>query len=163
MSKKSNKTRCTLHGEHKLYCCGAKVAVSERGVRVLSKPTVEYCPSHQSLYGIRQIDARTVKESVEKKIGYFGFCCRNRNFDAEPIVAYGASEMMKIWLQKKLTDCAVVVCEGAGTVITSNGELVQAIGARLTGIIETSPIAEVIEHIDADGGVVLDKCAARID
>jgi len=84
------------------------------------------------------------------KIAGFGFCCGNRAFDAEPIVAYGASEMMRIWLDKGLIDCAVVVCEGAGTVITAKSELVQSIGARLTGIIKTSPIHETIEHIKAE-------------
>lgn len=163
MSKISKAARSQCCGEHEVYCCGARVAVSEKGVRVLSEPTVEYCPLHKSLYGIKEINAKTVKRSVERKITHFGFCCRNRSFHAEPIVAYGASEMIKLWLEKKLIDCAVVVCEGAGTVITSNGELVQAIGARLTGIIKTSPISEVIEHIEANGGTVLDKYVAGID
>jgi putative methanogenesis marker protein 8 len=84
-------------------------------------------------------------------------------FDAEPVVAYGASEMMRVWLEKGLIDCAVVVCEGAGTVMSSNGKLVQAIGARLTGIVKTSPISDVIEHIEAEGGIILDRATARID
>jgi putative methanogenesis marker protein 8 len=71
--------------------------------------------------------------------------------------------MMNIWLDEGLIDCAVVVCEGAGTVVTSNGKLVQGIGARLTGIIKTSPIVETIEHIERCGGVILDKADARID
>jgi putative methanogenesis marker protein 8 len=62
-----------------------------------------------------------------------------------------------------LIDCAVVVCEGAGTVITTNSKLVQGIGARLTGIIRTSPIQEVVEKIRQNGGVVLDEASARID
>jgi hypothetical protein len=82
------------------------------GLEVLTEPTVEYCPR------------------VEKKISGYGFCCQNRAFGAEPIVAHGASEMMQVWLEKDLIDCAVVVCEGAGAVITSNGKLVQAISAR---------------------------------
>jgi putative methanogenesis marker protein 8 len=150
-------------GEHEVYCCGARVRISEEGVEVLSEPTVEYCPLHEVLYGTKKIDANSVKKSVEKKIAGHGFCCRSRAFDAEPIVAYGASEMMRVWLEKGLIDCAVVVCEGAGTVITSNGRLVQAIGARLTGIIKTSPIREVVERVKADGGIVLDDVAARID
>jgi putative methanogenesis marker protein 8 len=153
-----------VKGEHEIYCCGARVRISEKGVQVLTKPTVEYCPLHEALYGTKQIDVEAVRKSVEMKIAGSGFCCANRNFDAEPIVAYGASEMMHVWLKKKkLIDCAVVVCEGAGTVLTSNGELVQSIGARLTGIIKTSPIKETIEHIEEDGGVVLDKATARID
>jgi putative methanogenesis marker protein 8 len=73
------------------------------------------------------------------------------------------SEMMSVWLEKRLIDCAVVVCDGAGTVITSNDKLVQGIGARLTGIIKTSPIPETIEHIETCGAVVLDRANARID
>ncbi|MFZ0966077.1 MAG: methanogenesis marker 8 protein [Candidatus Bathyarchaeia archaeon] len=152
-----------VKGEHEIYCCGARVRISEKGVEVLTEPTVEYCPLHEVLYGTKKIDGEAVRKSVEMKIAGFGFCCGNRNFDAESIVAYGASEMMHVWLQKELIDCAVVVCEGAGTVITHNGELVQSIGARLTGIIRTSPIKEIIERVKADGGVVLDKASARID
>ena len=152
-----------VKGEHEIYCCGARVRISEKGIEVLSEPLVEHCPLHEALYGTKHIDVEAVRKSVKTKIAGFGFCCRNRVFDAEPIVAYGASEMMRVWLEKKLVDCAVVVCEGAGTVITTNGRLVQGIGARLTGIIKTSPVREVIERIGADGGVVLDKASARID
>jgi putative methanogenesis marker protein 8 len=152
-----------VKGEHEIYCCGARVRISEKGVEVLTEPTVEYCPLHEALYGTKKIDVEAVRKTVEMKIADFGFCCANRDFDAEPIVVYGASEMMRVWLEKGLVDCAVVVCEGAGTVITHNGELVQSIGARLTGIIKTSPIKEIIERVEADGGVVLDKASARID
>jgi putative methanogenesis marker protein 8 len=115
------------------------------------------------LYGAKKIDAKAVQNSLKQKIKRFGFCCRNRCFDADPTVVYGASEMMNVWLDRGLIDCAVVVCEGAGTVLTSNGELVQGIGARLTGIVKTSPIEETIEHVEQCGGVILDKTGARID
>jgi putative methanogenesis marker protein 8 len=152
-----------VKGKHEIYCCGARVQISEKGVEVLSEPLIEYCPLHEALYGTKQIDVEAVRKSVEMKIAGFGFCCGNRTFDAKPIVAYGASEMMQIWLEKGLIDCAVVVCEGAGTVITANSKLVQAIGARLTGIIKTSPIHEIIEQIEAEGGILLGKTNALID
>ena len=152
-----------VKGEHEIYCCGARVKISEKRVEVLTDPTVKYCPLHEALYGTKQIDADAVQKSVEMKIAGFGFCCANRIFNAEPVVAYGASEMMHVWLEKRFVDCAVVVCEGAGTVIVNKGRLVQAIGARLTGIIRTSPVKEIIESIEANGGVVLDKTRARID
>ena len=129
-----------VKGEHEIYCCGARVRISERSIEVLGEPSVEHCPLHEALYGTKHIDVEAVRKSVKIKIAGFGFCCGDRVFDAEPIVAYGASEMMRVWLEKKLVDCAVVVCEGAGTVITTNGKLVQGIGARLTGIIKTSPV-----------------------
>ncbi|MEM3536371.1 MAG: DUF2099 family protein [Candidatus Bathyarchaeia archaeon] len=152
-----------VEGEHEIYCCGARVRISKKGVEVLSEPTIEYCPLHEALYGTKKVDVAAVRKSVETKVVSFGFCCEERSFNAEPVVAYGASEMIRVWLEKKLIDCAVVVCEGAGTVITTNGELAQAIGARLTGIIKTTPIKAIIERIEACGGVVLDKFSARID
>lgn len=152
-----------VSGEHEIYCCGARVRISEKGVEVLTEPTVEYCPLHEALYGSKTIDLESVQKSVEKKIAGYGFCCARRVFDSESVVAYGASEMMRVWLEKGLVDCAVIVCEGAGTVITANGSLVQAIGARLTGIIKTSPIKEIIEYIEASDGIVLDKTSARIN
>jgi putative methanogenesis marker protein 8 len=152
-----------VSGKHEIYCCGARVRISEKGVEVLSEPTVEYCPLHEALYGAKKIDSEAVRKSVEMKIASFGFCCGSRVFEGEPVVAYGASEMMRVWLENGLVDCAVVVCEGAGTVVTSNGALVQEIGARLTGIVKTSPIQKVIKRIEVDGGVVLDRASARID
>jgi len=139
------------------------VRISPKGVEVLTEPLVDYCPLHEALYGTKHIDRDVVRRSVEKKIEGYGFCCQDRLFEAEPIVAYGASEMMRVWLEKGLIECAVVVCEGAGTVIATKGKLVQTIGARLTGIIRTSPIQETIEQVEADGGVILDKISARID
>ncbi|MGQ9640550.1 MAG: methanogenesis marker 8 protein [Candidatus Bathycorpusculaceae bacterium] len=152
-----------VKGEHEIYCCGARVRVTKKSIEVLSEPMIEHCPLHEAIYGTKRIDVEAVKKSVEMKVAGFGFCCENRVFDAEPLVPYGASEMMQFWLDNGLVDCAVIVCEGAGTVIAKSGKLVQAIGARLTGIIRTSPIPKIIEHIEAEGGVVLDKTSAKID
>jgi putative methanogenesis marker protein 8 len=152
-----------VKGEHEIYCCGACVRISEKGVRVLTEPLVDHCPLHEAMYGTKHIDREAVRKSVEMKIAGYGFCCKNRTFDAESVVAYGASEMMHVWLEKKLIDCAVVVCEGAGTVITTNGGLVQSIGARLTGIVKTSPVQGIIKRIEAEDGVILDRANARID
>ena len=114
------KRTCPPAGKHEIFCCGSHVQISESGVQILTKPLLEYCPLHESLYGTQRINAESVRKSVEEKITDWGFCCRNRCFDAEPVVAYGASEMMQVRLEKGLIDCAVVACEGAGTVITSS-------------------------------------------
>ena len=161
--RKSERVCDQVCGTHAINCCGSKVQISRQGVNVLTEPLVKFCPLHASLYGSTEIDAATVKNSVERKIKMYGFCCRNRRFDDDPMVAYGASEMMSLWLDKGLIDCGVVVCEGAGTVLTANGKLIQGIGARLTGIIKTSPVKDVIEHIKENEGAVLDEVNARID
>jgi len=105
----------------------------------------------------------SVKKTVEFKMRNYGFCCQHRVFDDAVIVSYGASEIIKTCIETKLLDCAVIVCEGAGTVITSNHSLVQGIGAHLTGIIETSPVRQIAQHIQAQRGSILDLETAKID
>jgi len=149
--------------EHLIQCCGAKVRIHGTEVEVLNEPRIHSCPLHESLYGFKEMDKEAVKKTVEFKMQTHGFCCQHRVFDDAIVVPYGASEIMKTCMEASLLDCAVVVCEGAGTVITSNPSLVQEIGAHLTGIIKTSPIRKIIHHIKANNGSVLDASSAKID
>jgi len=149
--------------EHIIQCCGARVRICGEKVDVLSEPRIRHCPLHESLYGLKVIDKEAVKKTVETKMQTHGFCCQHRVFDDTIIVPYGASEVIKTCMESKLLDCAVVVCEGAGTVVTSNPSLVQGIGAHLTGIMKTSPITEIIQHIQTNQGSVLDLTTAKID
>jgi putative methanogenesis marker protein 8 len=109
------------------------------------------------------MDKEAVKQTVEFKRQEFGFCCDHRSFSDSLVVSYGASEIIKTCMESGLFDCAVVVCEGAGTVMTSNSSLVQEIGAHLTGIIRTSPVKGITRHICDSGGLILDAETARIN
>jgi putative methanogenesis marker protein 8 len=149
--------------EHIVQCCGAKVRVKGDNVEVLSEPRIHHCPLHESLYGTKVFDKDAVKKTVEIKMKRCGFCCKHRVFDDAIVVPYGASEIIKTCMETRVFDCAVVVCEGAGTVVTSNPSLVQSIGAHLTGTIETSPIPEVIKHIQKSRGAVLSIETAKIN
>ena len=62
-----------------------------------------------------------------------------------------------------MLDCAVTVCEGAGTVLAWEPGLVQGIGAIMTGVLETSPMREVVSYVREHGGEPLDSSSARID
>ena len=150
-------------GEHEIYCCGARVLIKDRKVEVLSEPRITYCPFHEALYGIKKIDRETVKRSVEMKIREFGICCEQRIFDNSQVVPYGSSEVISTCMKMGLLECAVTVCDGAGTTITANPDLVQEIGARLTGIVKTSPVKNIIKHIKENKGFILDGKTARID
>ena len=152
-----------MKGEHLIQCCGAKVRIQGQSVEVLTEPRIHNCPLHESLYGFKVMNKEAVRKTVEFKMRNHGFCCQHRVFDNAVVVSYGASEIIKTCMEAKLLDCAVVVCEGAGTVIRSDPSLVQGIGAYLTGIIETSPIKQIIRHIQAQGGLILDSKTAKID
>jgi len=146
-----------------IQCCGARVRICGERVEVVSEPRIQHCPLHESLYGLKVIDREAVKKTVETKMQTYGFCCQHRTFNDSTVVPYGASEVIKTCIETKLLDCAVVACEGAGTVITSSPSLVQGIGAHLTGIIKTSPIKGIIQHIKKNNGSVLDSTTAKID
>ena len=146
-----------------IQCCGAKVAVKGREVEVLGEPQIHSCPLHESLYGFKVMNKEAVRKTVEFKMRNYGFCCQHRIFDDAIVVSYGASEIIKTCIEAKLLGCAVTVCEGAGTIVTSNPSLVQGVGAHLTGIIRTSPVAQILRHIRAQGGSILDSKTAKID
>lgn len=124
---------------------------------------VVYCPLLESMYGIREVDADVVKHIVEKKVQVFGFCCKHRLFDSSMVVPYGSSEIISVCMNLKLIDCGIVVCDGVGTVVTSNPRLIQGIGARLTGIIRTSPIKSIADYVKGMGDIAINESTAKID
>lgn len=141
--------------------CSSFVAVSNGKVIKVSDPYMEYCPLANMLGLEGQRDKELMKRNIigymERKIDEFGFFTEKRVLDVEGIaIPYGASEMMMYDLAGKKggTDAAVVVCDGAGTVITPNPYLVQDIGARMNGLFYTSPIDKVIRGIEQRGGRV---------
>lgn len=150
-------------GEHEFYCCGAHVLLKNGKIKLLTKPKVIYCPLFEALYDVKEIDENAVKFAIETKIREFGFCCEHRAFDNSMVVPYGSSEIISTCMREGLLDCAVTVCEGAGTVITGNPSLVQEIGARLTGIVRTTPIKTIMEYLKNNGGIILEESTAKID
>ena len=137
---------------HVLRFFSAFVAVSKGKTVGLKGPFLEYCPLVKMLYGDIKYSAdikAVVKELVEKKISEFGFFTPHRKFNITKIaVPFGASEMLMYALRKKVIDAAVVVCDGAGSVITAKPEIVQGIGARMNGLFYTTRIPEIINHLE---------------
>ncbi len=154
---------------HITRMCSSLVAISRGKVIKLTEPKMKYCPLAESFYNIpKDIDLDTLKativEAVEWKISQLGSFTDVRQLYRRSIaVPYGASEMMMYDLEKKRTEAAVIVCDGAGTVITDNPYLVQGIGARMNGVFYTSPLKKVIDEIKEHRGMVLFPETAKID
>ena len=89
---------------------------------------------------------------MRKHIEEFGMYSPNRvlEMDQKP-VSFGASEIIMDAMTEGLVDVAVVVCEGAGTVIIARPEVLQAVGAHMTGLISTQPIREIQEGLKQRG------------
>jgi putative methanogenesis marker protein 8 len=88
---------------------------------------------------------------------------RREVLDNREFVGFGASEILSFGLHAGLIDAVVLACDGAGTVIVTKPALVQGIGGRMSGLVSTSPIPEVMDRIEANGGIVLDRDSAAMD
>jgi putative methanogenesis marker protein 8 len=122
-----------------------------RFLRRFARPVIEITPE-------------TVKENIEHRIRSFGMCGPDRQLlMSGDFVGFGASELISFGLSSGVFDAAVIACEGAGTVIASTPDLVQGIGGRMSGLVRTSPIPEVIAGIELNGGIVPFRENARID
>lgn len=138
-----------------------RVVVENGKVIEVGRPLLKYCPLWAKIRGIKELNEKAVKANVEFRIQDFGMCTVDREVELEVFVGFGASETFMTALHRVLLDATVTVCEGAGTVITSNPALVQGIGARLSGVIETTPVEGIIKKIREKGGEILDP--PRID
>ncbi|MGZ4914246.1 MAG: methanogenesis marker 8 protein [Halobacteriota archaeon] len=149
---------------HVLEALGRAYVVVEDGhVVEVGEPVIEQCPIFKKARGIEHIDKQAIKDNIEFRIRDFGMCTEDRQIEMEVFVGFGASEVMMTGLRRGLIDASISVCEGVGTIITSNPSLTQGIGARISGIIETSLIPKLRNRIEAKGGLVLDRKSAIIN
>jgi putative methanogenesis marker protein 8 len=145
---------------HVLRFYSSFVTVSGGKVVRVVGPYLKFCPLARSLYcEIRELKdpplsavKKAIKSVVEKKISEFGFFTEGRELSAREIaIPYGASEIMMRAMAKNIIDAAVIVCDGAGTVIALKPGIVQGIGARMNGIFHTSPIGRIQKKLKVEG------------
>jgi putative methanogenesis marker protein 8 len=141
----------------------SRVVVEDGRVVEVGESLINYCPIFAKAHGIQQIDPDVVKANIEFRIRDFSMCTGERDIEMEIFVGFGASEVMMTGLRRKLIDASVTVCEGVGTVITSSPTLTQGIGARISGVIETSLIPKLKRRVEQKGGIVLEGKRAIIN
>ena len=145
-------------GRHEIEVAKSRVRIEDGKVEVLSDPLVKRCPLRSHLYGCEEEDRETVKEVLESHIKDLGMYTSDRNFNlVDDPVSFGASEMIMDAMRDGLLDAAVSVCEGVGTVVITQPEVVETVGAHMTGIISTTPIPEVRRGLLRRGSFILDK------
>jgi putative methanogenesis marker protein 8 len=145
------------------------VAISNKKIIKITDPTMTYCPLARQLYKHIPVPdppdkvtiKKLIKQGIEEKIEQFGYFTAERELERTKIaIPYGASEILMYALRKKTIDAAVVVCDGAGSVITSTPGVVQGIGARMNGLFYTSPIPALMKRLEGFGSIVPFKDAA---
>jgi putative methanogenesis marker protein 8 len=138
-----------------------KVVIEDGKVTFVGEPQVRYCPLFAKHRGIKEFTPEAVRGNIEFRIKDFGMCTPARQMRMKDFLSFGVSELIAMCITRKMLDCAVLVTDGAGTVIVTDPEIVQGIGGRISGIVETSPIDEVIDAVGRKN--VLDPETARID
>lgn len=153
-----------MGGRHVVEVAKGKVIIEDGKVVVVEEPKVKHCPVHLRLSGSAEISKESVRRAVELKIKDLGMFTPDRVVETKvELIPFGTSESLMSALKHGVIECAVVACDGAGTVITDKPTVVQGIGVRMTGLIETSPIKEVIEKLEERGAIVVDRVEAKID
>ena len=122
----------------------ARITVQDGKVVDVGEPKIEYCPLFHKHRGIEKLTPEEIEKNIQFRIDDFGMCTKDRVLRLKDFLSFGISEILSTLLTDNLIDCAVMVCEGCGTVLVTESELAQGVGGRVSGLVETSPIPELI-------------------
>lgn len=148
--------------EHVIEGLGkARIVIRDGKVVEVGEPQIGYCPIFDKHRGIKKIDKEVIRKNMEFRISDFGMCTPRRVLKMKDFLSFGVSEIICTAMMKKLVDAAVLVCEGTGTLIVTEPEMVQGVGGRVSGLVSTTPIPEVISNVGRQN--VLDPATAKID
>ena len=155
-----------MSDEHIMEAIGrCRVVVRDGQVVEVSEPVISECPlTKRMAYPIDTITPEAVKKNVENRIKEYGMFTSSRNLYAEDsFVGFGASELLGNAIKIGLLDAAVIACDGVGTVVVTDPSMVQGIGGRMSGLVSTTPIPDVIKRVQEGGGIVPDPINASMN
>lgn len=148
--------------EHIIEALGlSRITIKDGKVVSVSEPEVEYCPLFDHHRGIKKLTKEVIEKNIQFRIDDFGMCTPNRQLRMKDFLNFGISEIMCTLLDEEVIDCVVMVLEGCGTLVVTEPELVQGIGGRVSGLVKTSPIPELIRKIGEEN--IVDSETANIN
>lgn len=134
--------------EHVIEALGkSKIIIRNGKVISIDDPVVDYCPLFDKYRGIKKLTKESIKENIEYRIKDFGMCTENRKFPSQDFLSIGASEIISTLLKKELLDAAVIVGDGCGTVVMTDPEKIEGLAGRISGIVKTTPLKNVISFV----------------
>lgn len=136
---------------HVIEALGKTEVVIENGeVTSVGDPLVDYCPIFDKIDDAKHLTKDFIKWNIEKRIREFGMCTPERVVKMPDVLSFGISEILKTNVELGLIDCVVGVCDGVGTLLMTNPEIIQGVGGRVSALVSTTPIPEVIEKIGVE-------------
>lgn len=137
-----------MNDRHVIEALGKAEVVIENGkITYIGEPVVDYCSIFDNGQHKGDLTKEFIKSNIEKRIEEFGMCTPQRSIDVEDTMSFGTSETLKTNMIKGNIDCVVGACEGVGTLLINDAEIVQGVGGRVSALISTTPIKEVMEKV----------------
>ncbi|MBQ2831430.1 methanogenesis marker 8 protein [Methanobrevibacter sp.] len=137
-----------MNDRHVIEALGKAEVVIENGkITYIGEPVVDYCSIFDNGQHNGDLTKEFIKSNINKRIDEFGMCTPQRSIDVEDTMSFGTSETLKTNMINGNVDCVVGACEGVGTLLIDDAELVQGVGGRVSALISTTPIDEVMDKV----------------
>ena len=125
----------------------AEVVIENGKITYIGEPVVDYCSIFDNGQHNGDLTKEFIKSNINKRIDEFGMCTPQRSIDVEDTMSFGTSETLKTNMINGNVDCVVGACEGVGTLLIDDADLVQGVGGRVSALISTTPIDEVMDKV----------------
>lgn len=137
-----------MKDRHVIEALGKAEVVIENGEIIsIGEPMVDYCSIFDNGQHNGDLTKEFIRSNIERRINEFGMCTPKRLLNVEDTMSFGTSETLKTNMINGNVDCVVGACEGVGTLLIDDAELVQGVGGRVSALISTTPIDEVIDKV----------------
>ena len=153
-----------VEDRHVIETLGKVEVVIENGeITSVGSSEMTYCPMFHAMHGVDELNEEFIRKNINFRIEDFGMCTPDRVVEMDDAVTVGISEILKTNMEKGNIDCVVGACDGAGTLLMTNPRVVQGVGGRVSGLISTTPIPEVIKKLEERDSVILNPKTAELN
>lgn len=153
-----------VEDRHVIETLGKVRVVIENGeITEVGESDMKYCPMFHAMHKVDELNEEFIRKNINFRIKDFGMCTPERVVEMDDLVTVGISEILKTNMENGNIDCVVGACDGAGTVVMTNPHVVQGVGGRVSGLISTTPIPEVIKNLEDKDSIVLNPETAELN
>lgn len=140
-----------MKDKHVIEALGKAEVIIENGVITsIGEPLVDYCSIFDKYQNNGDLTEDFIRNNINKRIREFGMCTSQRSVKVDDVMSFGTSETLRTNMNEGNIDCVVGCCDGVGTLIMTDPDIVQGVGGRVSALISTTPIPEVIDKVGKD-------------
>ena len=153
-----------VEDRHVIETLGKVRVVIENGeITEVGESDMKYCPMFHAMHKVDELNEEFIRKNINFRIKDFGMCTPERVVEMDDLVTVGISEILKTNMENGNIDCVVGACDGVGTVVMTNPRVVQGVGGRVSGLISTTPIPEVIKNLEDKDSIILNPETAELN